>query len=447
MQPSFPTETPCLPAPLSRKKRALFFILMVVGTYLIVEMLSFAVIQLHFRYGGWAAVQTAMAGAALENDGLPARVDLTDEVVHPYTGFVRQPLPASSDSEYAIGINDFGFKDRELPLHTRSRDKVIIGILGGSVAEQFGAAATKFLEEELKTSPPFAGKELIFVRLGLSGYKQPQQFLTVSYLLSLGGQFDILINLDGYNEIVLPIVENIPNHVFAAFPRGWQLRVNQDDDIAIRRAIGRISYLRERSQAWARVARTPPLCYSATAALAWRVHHDYARDDIFSAIRSLNKLKAEQSDYVISGPPRTFHDEEETYDYCAQLWKNSSLQLHRLCEANGILYYHFLQPNQYVPESKVARVSKVSKTWDEEHAGKIPVEKGYPRLIREGRSLTEAGVSFTDLTMIFRDHPEEMYKDACCHLNGRGNKLVAQKIAEVIRTHYPRHDSNVRPTD
>ena len=34
------------------------------------------------------------------------------------------------------------------------------------------------------------------------------------------------------------------------------------------------------------------------------------------------------------------------------LWRDSSLQLARTCGANGIEYYHFLQPNQYFEGSK-----------------------------------------------------------------------------------------------
>ena len=191
---------------------------------------------------------------------------------------------------------------------------------------------------------------------------------------------------------------------------------------------------------WARAARTPPLCYSATVALAWRVHHDHAREAIFSSIRKLNELKIALADYAVSGPPQKFSNDEEIYEYCAQVWKRSSVQLHRLCEANGIRYYHFLQPNQYVPQSKAPNAREGANVWDQEDAGKIPVEKGYPHLIREGRNLTSAGVAFTDLTMIFIDHPEETYNDTCCHLNKHGNDLLTKKIAEVIRN--SRHREN-----
>ncbi len=42
------------------------------------------------------------------------------------------------------------------------------------------------------------------------------------------------------------------------------------------------------------------------------------------------------------------------------------------------------------------------------------------------------GVDFHDLTMIFRDHPEPLYIDNCCHVSEEGYSLVAEKIGEAI---------------
>src|SRR5262249_42680254 len=158
----------------------------------------------------------------------------------------------------------------ESPLQTRSHNKLIIGLVGGSLAEQFASSALEILANDLKESSYFAGKELVFVRLALSGYKQPQQLLAVNYLLTLGGQFDILINIDGYNEVVLPVVENAPNHVFAGFPRSWHLRVTEAGNLSIMRSIGRIAYLKDRAGYWSRVIQARPWRYSPAASLTWR---------------------------------------------------------------------------------------------------------------------------------------------------------------------------------
>jgi hypothetical protein len=57
---------------------------------------------------------------------------------------------------------------------------------------------------------------------------------------------------------------------------------------------------------------------------------------------------------------------------------------------------------------------------------------GYPLLRQAGPELKKAGVTFTDLSRVFVDHPEPLYRDDCCHLNIRGNELLAGFIGNVI---------------
>ena len=93
--------------------------------------------------------------------------------------------------------------------------------MGGSVARQFAVNATDLLSDELATCPEFVGWTCQFVRLAGDGYKQPQQLMTLIYMLSLGAEFDVLINLDGQNEAVLPKIDNIPFGLNSAFPGDW----------------------------------------------------------------------------------------------------------------------------------------------------------------------------------------------------------------------------------
>ena len=48
-----------------------------------------------------------------------------------------------------------------------------------------------------------SGRKIDIVRLALPGQKQPQQLMTLAWVQSLGAEFDIVVNLDGYNEAVL----------------------------------------------------------------------------------------------------------------------------------------------------------------------------------------------------------------------------------------------------
>jgi len=112
------------------------------------------------------------------------------------------------------------------------------------------------------------------------------------------------------------------------------------------------------------------------------------------------------------------------------LWRDSSVQMQRLCDANGIVYEHFLQPNQYVPASKpmAAEEQRTALTTGDYQKG---VVRGYPFLAEQGENLRRAGVRFHDLTMMFKEVPEPVYRDTCCHLTGPGYRMVAGAIGEL----------------
>src|SRR5262249_793237 len=90
-------------APLSRKKRFVFWLLLAGCTYLIVELISLTALSL--VYGGWSAVQL-IADHDAEPDAMGTGFDYPDEIVHPYLGWVRAPRPKARDVSPEAAIND-----------------------------------------------------------------------------------------------------------------------------------------------------------------------------------------------------------------------------------------------------------------------------------------------------------------------------------------------------
>lgn len=121
------------------------------------------------------------------------------------------------------------------------------------------------------------------------------------------------------------------------------------------------------------------------------------------------------------------------YEHLAELWRRSSLQLSRLVEASGARYYHFLQPNQYLPGSKPMGADERTVAIIPEHPYRRAVETGYPLLQRAGAVLVKDGVRFADLTGAFSTRAEPLYFDSCCHVNARGNAILAELMSELIR--------------
>jgi hypothetical protein len=133
-----------------------------------------------------------------------------------------------------------------------------------------------------------------------------------------------------------------------------------------------------------------------------------------------------QSDLLYLRPAAT----DDTTNTLVQLWATGSIQLHHLCIANDIRYYHFLQPSPFFG----------SRGWNGEERGLISPEEGhgetietvYPLFLEQAEALVLKGVMFTDATSCFDDIPETVYSDTFGHLNQRGNNKLSAMICETI---------------
>ena len=383
-----------------------------------------------FSYGRLAELRAA---ARQEELLLPEdRRRNSPYALHPYLGYVYNPDINSAEFTAFHGnpVSDFGFLDAASPIRRRAEDRLIVGVFGGSVAYYLSARGMATLEARLAESPRFAGKRIEVVRAALGGYRQPQQLMALNYLLMLGGELDVLINLDGFNEVALYPAVDAARRASPLYPSSWPDLVS---DVPERRAlVGEVAWLRRCRRQWAGAASRGPLALSVTAGLVWRVGDRWLQATLARDVEELGHEEGRMRPYYVTGPRRRPRTVDETYSQLAEIWKRGSLQMDRLCRANGIDYYHFLQPNQYVPGSKVMGDSERRAAFREDHQYRTGVLTGYPYLQYAGTELVAAGVRFHDLTEVFHDVSEPTYEDPCCHLDQLGNDLLAEAIARAI---------------
>ena len=350
---------------------------------------------------------------------------LREDVLHPYVGFVGNP-------QLDPGFSDWGFWGKlGSPPPRRSPGRVLIGIFGGSLAADFDEYGGARLKERLQHAGMWAGREIVLLNTAYGGYKQPQPLMALTYVLALGAELDVVVNHDGFNDVALDAVENAPQGVFPAYPRGWALRVESFRDPALIERVGAIAVLRDRRAALAEGFEAPPWRFTVTAGLMWTLLDRRAASQIADARRELNAFKPADRRYQAAGPARP-STETAVYEELTDLWQRGSLQLQRLCQANGIRYFHFLQPNQYVEGSKPMGSEERRVAVDASHPYRHGVLLGYPLLRRKGQALAEQGVAFRDLTLLFGNVEEPLYVDNCCHLNRRGYELLADAVAATI---------------
>jgi hypothetical protein len=137
--------------------------------------------------------------------------------------------------------------------------------------------------------------------------------------------------------------------------------------------------------------------------------------------------------FAATGPAQLDPDEDGRRTHVVDLWANSSLQMQRICQGNGIAYLHFLQPNQYLPGSKPMTEPERQKFVSETQEYGKAIKAIYPLLINRSPILQQKGVDFHDLTMLFSEVHEPIYADPFCHFNQLGNHMLAKSIADAIR--------------
>lgn len=347
-------------------------------------------------------------------------------IQHPFLGFVND-RPTTENS--ALPISPFGFHGGS-PIHKRSEDRYVVGILGGSVALQFGLYAEQNLIQALQRSPKLAGRQIEVVNLAIGGYKQPQQLMTLQLMLVLGGEFDCIVNIDGFNEVSL-VKHNVPLGVPGWFPRSWARLLDTTPSLEQLRRIGHISVLVEQRQERARSAGS--WWWSPLAQFVWR----WRDRDLNSQLAKL-RLQVESAEPTdnpaVIGPGTNGQTVEQASHDMVDLWQRASRQLHGLCAQQDIRYFHFLQPNQYVPDSKPMGAEELATAFHPDNQWRPFVISGYPKLQAAGSQLRADGIAFTDLTNVFANYSEPLYTDACCHFGPTGNAIVAEHVGAAVRS-------------
>jgi len=356
-----------------------------------------------------------------------------EHIIHPYQGFVNNP----QDSE--VTISNFGFMDDKSPLEKRSENNFNIGVFGGSVAWWFGSQGGETLIKGLKKIPSLSKRAFTITNLAIGAYKQPQQLSTLSFMLSQGAKFDLVINLDGFNEIALSPNQINSVNVYPFFPYNWHLLAKDVPNRKIQSMIGKTVVFQELRKKIANFFLKPIFTKSAAIAVAWELIDRKVFISIETSRARLNnqKVGSKEVPYSSSGPKYKNESKEKLFKDISDVWLQSSFLMKELVEAQGGKYIHFLQPNQYNldskpmmsdEEKKIALVLEANPSFFN-----VNVPPGYKVLKSKVPKLRDKDINFFDLSYVFKEIKEPVYLDSCCHLNLRGNKILATQAVKHIK--------------
>ena len=350
--------------------------------------------------------------------------------LNPYLGFVYD---YGDKNNKKLGVNQFGFLG-PAPILKKSKDKIIIGIFGGSVANLLYRYEKDYIIQKIKSNPTFANKQIILLPISVAGYKQPQQLMSLNYIYMLGGQFDIVIDIDGFNEVALPYTENIPSGTSSFFPRLWNFYSRDRLNTAVEQQISSIQQYQENQKTIDHFFSLPIM---NKLDFIHNLSYNLLQNKINSETQNLSLLlNNEGKTYQYLGPESLYYNQKQINNNIINTWKNSSIQMYLLSKANNSFYLQFLQPNQYLENSKTLSSEEKNYAWAENQPYREPVELFYPHLILEGQNLKKMDVPFFDLTQIFKNIKNTIYADNCCHYNAEGNRIIADYIIKAIIDNY-----------
>ena len=369
----------------------------------------------------------------LTGDGLHPYFGPTHRQGHPFD--IPDSLRANPSAPARLMTNNFGFVSAyDYPFVKKNPNQFVIGIFGGSVGAWFCHVGVHRLLEDLEADSRFRVLDIVPLCFSHEGYKQPQQLLVLAYFLSIGQAFDMVVNIDGFNEIALSSL-NHQRGLDISMPSVMHLDplinlVNQSTLTPEKlQSLAAISQYKERVNYL--VGRLQRNRIAAIDFVLERLHRS-ATAGYRTELARFGSLPSNPSNasLILATPSVSTRDERQAFADAATGWSDASRLMHTMLESRGVRYVHVLQPNQYfttrVFSTEEARIARSDAS-----PFKPSAEKGYPELIAKSQGL-KSRVSFLDATRIFDNERAPVYIDDCCHYTLRGNQLLANAIARQI---------------
>ena len=294
-----------------------------------------------------------------------------------------------------------------------NNNKTNILILGGSVAKHLSNNSSgdviKYKNVSIdnkdifkKTiNEYFETDKFEIYNAAIDGGKQPQQLFKLYYLDLIGLKFDIIINLDGFNELALTLSENFAINDHLIYPRNYSRLIstfnssfNCVSDINIK--ANRFSYI--------------PII---------EFYDLYKIRNCHFSLEGANKNSGTRFSEITNYNKTTF---DKALKNSIKIWNISSNKINDFSLKNNITYLHILQPNLYLKNSKKL-TSEELNLLNYPKYGNI-ISKHYKTLNLNNLKTQKK----LDLRYVFEENTKNLYRDYCCHLNNLGMHLISLEI-------------------
>ncbi len=349
--------------------------------------------------------------------------------VDPIFGYIKNIN--CQEKSYSEIKNNIGFT-KEFDINKSSDDTLDVLIIGGSVASALTEKSNfennlKFLlKDDVQLNKKF--KDVNVFNASLGGMKQPQGLFTYIALTSLGYEFDIVIELSGYNETTIPIVENFHTGINPIYPRLSHYQYLKSSKTLNNNIIGNLSQ----------------------KLLALHPFYQYISQNTF-LFEILESNVMQKNERKMSSKRLGFnflmpHNDEQAFKQGYNIWKRSVENIYGLTKEDNVSYLLVIQPNQYQNKSKLLSLEeKALIVTDENQHVLYKIFKKSSFVLRASNIIRQfyseinpeefkiPRDNILDLRMIFKDNNETLYMDVCCHLNKKGMNYLSASILDNLK--------------
>lgn len=401
-------------------------------------LIYYWLVNRQFFYGGHPTINFTQ-----EIEAEHSNQELTRVRFHPYIGYIKKQV---NEDQLGFKVNNYGFAfPQDYPYQKISNNQLLIGVFGGSVAAGFAAyeAKNKVVAKKLQQLPQFANKEIIILPCARSGYKQPQMLMMLNYFMSIDQKFDLVINIDGFNDVAISSANNrakvalsMPN--IDALQPLINLATNNIsiEELSLTLEANKLkNHLAQSRQNQAKCWLA--MCYLFADISGKYFQNKYQNYQVKIADFQKNKVNNNDS-FIYLDRVSSILPDPVLYEKTAALWAESSLLMHGVLSSKNIPYFHFLQPNQYYPTGRKFSDAERKISILPNHPYAPSVKNGYPYLLKKLDFLKQNRVKIFNGVNIFDQVSDIVYLDTCCHYNDRGNEILGNYIAQFIFDAYSR---------
>ncbi|MFB8796602.1 MAG: hypothetical protein U7126_20815 [Microcoleus sp.] len=275
------------------------------------------------------------------------------------------------------------------------------------------------------------------------GYKQPQQLLILNYFLALGQELDMVVNIDGFNEVALSNLNN-KNKIDLAMPSIQHILplTNIASNTLSTKAMKSTIAIKENKARIDRGLRglqecKLAACDAVTSIYVQNLVNNYRKDVIRFEKENSQPQNDDGGSVIYINLKDSVMKDDVAFEQMAQNWAKSSIFMHKVLSASNVPYFHVLQPNQYYQTKRVFSAAEKQIAFNQDTPYAKAVELGYPALFKKFPNLAKNHINILNGVKVFDKTKDAVYVDSCCHYNKAGEVIfsdyVGSSILEVLR--------------